>query len=180
MALDRKEILMSMRRLAVLNQVILVLGSAMQLLAARRRGESPSGRRAAEILLSWSLPLNLGLLETYFFVGHVRRGRKRTSEDAGPSEQDKVRSELAVAHLAFSVLGLLSARFRGMFWLATVVGQAIFLVGVAAVRAREILKDKMYFFDVVMSLAHLGLLKAYDPLGMAVPPRPLWRRFFGA
>ena len=163
---------MSMSRLAVLNQVIVVLGCAAQLLAARRRDESPSRGRVAEILLSWSLPLNLGFLETFFFAWHVLRGR-RTSEDP-------VRSELAVVHLAFGVLGLLSARFRGMFWLATVVGQAVFLVGVAAVRAREILNNKIYLFDVLMSLTHVGLLRAYDPLGAAEPHSAKRRRWFGA
>ena len=163
---------MSMSRLAVLNQVIVVLGCAAQLLAARRRGESPSGRRVAEILLSWSLPLNLGLLETYFFAWHILRGRRNS--------EDPVRSELAVAHLAFGVLGLLSARFRGMFWLATVVGQAVFLVGVATVRAREILNNKMYLFDVLMSLTHVGLLRASHPLGAAEPLPAKRRRWFGA
>jgi hypothetical protein len=130
-------------------------------------------------LLSWSLPLNLGLLETLWFVGHLRRGR--TTEGVGQPAADKVLSELAVAHLAFGVLGLLAIRFRGMFWFATVVGQAVFLGGVAAVNAREILKDKMYLFDVLMSLAHVGLLAAYDP-PRAVRPSPATkrRRWYGA
>ena len=76
---------------------------------------------------------------------------------------------------------LLALRFRGMFWFATVVGQAVFLGGVAAVNAREILKDKMYLFDVLMSPAHIGLLMVYDPLGavrFSAPTRR--RRRFGA
>ncbi len=93
---------------------------------------------------------------------------------------DQVGTELAVAHLAFGVLGLLAIRFRGMFWFATVVGQTVFLGGVAAVNAREILKDKMYLFDVLMSLTHIGLLKAYDPLGTARPFPTRRQRWFGA
>jgi hypothetical protein len=99
----------------------------------------------------------------------------------GQPGTDRAGSELAVAHLALGVLGLLTVRFRGMFWFATVVGQTVFLGGVAAVNAREILKDKMYLFDVLMSsLAHVGLLGLYDPLE-AAPPLPSWRRrWFGA
>ena len=167
-----------LQRLAVLNQVLVVLGSVTQLLVSSR-SEPLTKRRVAETMLGWSLPLNLGLLETLWFVGHLRRGR--SAEGVGQPAADKVLSELAVAHLAFGVLGLLSIRFRGMFWFATVVGQAVFLGGVAAVNAREILKDKMYLFDVLMSLAHVGLLAAYDQPRVVRPsPATKRRRWFGA
>jgi hypothetical protein len=165
-----------LKRLAILNQVAVVLGSLTQLLASIR-SESLTRRRAAECLLSWSLPLNLGVLESLWFVDHLRR--LRSAEGVDRPAADPLRSELAVAHLAFGVLGLLAIRFRGMFWFATVVGQAVFLGGVAAVNARAILKDKMYLFDVLMSLAHIGLLKAYDPLG-AARPLPARRHWFSA
>ncbi len=91
-----------LQRLAVLNQVIVALGSVTQLLVSSR-SEPLTKRRVAESLLSWSLPLNLGLLETLWFVGHLRRGR--TTEGVGQPAAHKVLSELAVAHLAFGVLG---------------------------------------------------------------------------
>ncbi|MDQ3636862.1 MAG: hypothetical protein M3426_02545 [Actinomycetota bacterium] len=168
-----------LQRLAVLNQVAVVFGSVTQLLASSRT-EPLTKRKVAETLLGWSLPLNLGVLETLWFVRHLRKGR--SAEGGGQPAADRVLSELAVAHLAFGVLGLLALRFRGMFWFATVVGQAVFLGGVAAVNAREILKDKMYLFDVLMSLAHVGLLMVYDPLGAArlSAPTRRRRRWFGA
>ena len=67
-----------------------------------------------------------------------------------------------------------------MFWFATIVGQAVFLGGVAAVNVREIFKDKMYLFDVLMSLAHLGLLKLYDPQEPDRRLSPARGRWFGA
>lgn len=167
---------MNMRRLVVLNQVIVVFGSVAQLLASMR-SERPTKRRVVEVLLGWSLPLNLGVLETFFFVQHLLRGGG-LHEDVERSSGDQVRSEVAVAHLAFGVLGLLSVRLRGMFWFATVIGHTIFLVGVAAVNAREVLKNKVFLFDVLMSLAHVGLLKAYEPLE-AARPRRARRRWFG-
>ena len=148
-----------MRRLVVLNQVFIVLGSIIQLSWRAARGEPLTKREVAEALLSWSLPLNLGVLETYFFARHLLRGG-RTDEDANQPAVEKMRTELAVAHLAFGVLGLLAIRFRGMFWFATVIGQAVFLGSVAAVNVREIWKDKMYLFDVLMSLAHVDFLTA--------------------
>ena len=162
---------MWMRRLAVLNQVIVAVGFATQLLAGAR-SEPPTKRRVAEGLLSWSLPLNLGVLETLLFVRHILRGES-SAEGADQAPRDRLLRELAVAHLAFGVLGLLCVRFRGMFWFATIVGQVIFLCGIAAVNAREISKDKMYLFDVLMSLVHVGLLRAYGPLQ---PARPIVTR----
>ena len=152
---------MWMKRLVVLNQMVIVLGCVTQLLAGRRSGPLTK-RRIAESLLSWSLPLNLGVLETFFFVIFVR-GILRGSVSQSTSEEERVRAQVAVAHLAFGVLGLLSIRFRGSFWFATIIGQAIFLIGIAATNGREMFRDKMSLFDVLMSLAHLGLLKAYDP-----------------
>ena len=70
--------------------------------------------------------------------------------------------------------------FRDAFWSATVVGQVIFLIGVAAVNARKGLKDKMLWFDVMMSLAHLVLLKAYKPLGDAVTRRAFGGHVYGS
>ena len=124
----------------------------------------------AESLLSWSLPLNLGVLETFYFVRHVLRDGG-TSEEADHPAGDKLHSEVAVAHLAFGVLGLLSVRFRGMFWFATVIGQSVFLIGVAIIHARNILQAKLSLFDVLMSIMHLGLLAVYDPLRNEQPRR---------
>jgi hypothetical protein len=152
-----------MRRLAVLNQTIVVLGSAAQLRASAR-SEPPTKRTVAETVLIWSLPLNLGALETLAFVRQVLRDDS-TAEGVDQPPGDRLRSELAVTHLAFGVLGLLSIRFRSVFWFATIVGHAIYLGGVAAVNASEMSKDKMYSFDVLMSLAHVSLLKAYGLFG---------------
>jgi hypothetical protein len=74
---------------------------------------------------------------------------------------------VAVTNLAFGVLRLLCTRLRGPFWLATAIGQAIFLWGASAVHAREMLKERnfnrgnvgpIFSFDVLVPLVHLGLL----------------------
>jgi len=164
-----------MRRLIILNQVIVLIGSMTQLLVGVR-SKPPTKRRVAESLLSWSLLLNVGVLETFFFARHVFR-RRGTTEGVDRPAEDRVQSEVAFAHLAFGVLGLLSVRFRGMFWFATIVGQAIFLGGVAAVNVRDNVRDEVLLFDVLMSLAHVVLLTAYDPLEDIQPRRS--RRGFG-
>lgn len=82
--------------------------------------QAQGGRELAQLVL--------GVLKTFFFVRHVLRDR-RLAEEVDHSAGDRVRSEVAVAHLVFGVLGLLSMRFRGAFWSTTVIGQAIFLIG---------------------------------------------------
>lgn len=167
-----------LRRLAILNQIAVVLGSVIRLRASIR-SEPLTGPKIAESLLSWSLPLNVSVLETLWVMRYLLH-RDRTTEGVCQPGTDRAGSELAIAHLALGVLGLLAVRFRGMFWFATIVGQTVFLGGVAAVNAREILKDKMYLFDVLMSLAHVGLLRVYDPLEAARPLPARRRRWFGA
>ncbi|MCQ8904725.1 MAG: hypothetical protein NQU45_03285 [Methanothermobacter sp.] len=39
--------------------------------------------------------------------------------------------EVAFANLSFGVLGLLSWKFRGEFWMATIIGFSVFYLGAA-------------------------------------------------
>jgi len=105
-----------------------MLGSFVQMLYDARN-ERLTKSRVAERLLSWSLPINGGLLEIVGFLWHIVVLRKRDAEGENPSPGSTLRKHVAIAHLAFGVLGVLSIWFRGAFWFATVVGQVIFLMG---------------------------------------------------
>ena len=69
------------------------------------------------------------------------------------------------------MLGLLCVRFSGgLFWSATAIAHAVFMLGDAALHAREMVKEKnfnpgnagpVFFYDVSVPLAHLTLLRAY-------------------
>jgi hypothetical protein len=64
-----------------INQVVVVLGAILQMLAKRR--ERPlSGHRVAECLLSWSPPVNMGVGGIMGFMGHTMRA-KETAEEIG-------------------------------------------------------------------------------------------------
>jgi hypothetical protein len=160
------------RRLIILSEAVVLLGSTVQILADARN-DRITKRRVAERLLGWSLPINGGLLEIAGFFSIILR-REENTENSSLPEGDQLQSEVALAHLALGVLGVLSFRFRGMFWFATIIGQGIFLIGVGVVHAREVLKEKIFLFDALMALTHLTLLKAYNP--METRPRPLWQR----
>ena len=47
-------------------------------------------------------------------------------------------SEVAMANLAFGILGFLCIKFRKTFWLATVIGSCVFLLGAAGVHIHDI------------------------------------------
>jgi len=158
-----------MGRVVALNQAIIVVGAIVRMLVGRGT-HPPSSRRAAESLLIWSLPLNVGVNGLWAFLGHTARAKETAGEIGWPAG-NPFQKEVAVANLAFGVLGLLSARFRGPFWFATAIGQGVFPWGASVVHSREMMKERnfnpgnagpVFSFDILLPLAHLGLLRAYS------------------
>lgn len=62
------------------------------------------------------------------FFGHTFRADE-VAKQIGWPQGNPFQFEVAVADLAFGVLGLLTIRFRGDFWLATAIGYAVFMMG---------------------------------------------------
>ena len=165
------------KRLIIISQAVVVVGSAVQILLSMREDQLTKPR-IAECVLSWSLPINGGFLEIVAFFGLIFRQilRRRENTERMGVPANRLQSEIAVAHLAFGMLGLLSFWFRRMFWFATIVGHGTFLVGVAIVNAREMLKQKVFLFDILVSLVHIALLRTYMPL--EAQPQRKWQRVY--
>jgi hypothetical protein len=104
------------------------------LLVAKDRSPGNIGR----IYLSYLLPLSVGLGGLFAFVGHTLRADE-VARSIGWPAGNPFQSEVAVANLAFGVLGLLCVKFRDGFWTATILGYGVFLEGAAFVHIREIL-----------------------------------------
>jgi hypothetical protein len=75
--------------------------------------------------------------------------------------------EVAVANLAFGVLGLLCLRFRDGFWTATAIGWSVFMLGAAGVHLHQIHVGQPYapenagailYFNIVAPVCLLALL----------------------
>ncbi len=157
-----------MGRILAINQIIVAIGATIRVLAGRK-SHPLSSQRVAESLLLWSLPLNVGVNGLWAFLGHTIRA-KETAEEIGWPSGNPFQTEVAITNLAFGILGLLCARFRGSFWSATAIGQGVFLWGASAVHAQQMIKERnfnpgnagpVFFFDVLLPLVHLGLLSAY-------------------
>ncbi|HOD14151.1 MAG TPA: hypothetical protein PLA65_01720 [Spirochaetota bacterium] len=96
---------------------------------------------AAEILetiLAGMMLFCVGIGGLFAFTGHAFMADQVAAKIGWPAGSP-FQFEVAVANLAFGILGLMSVRFRNDFRLATAVGYAVFLLGAAAGHIREII-----------------------------------------
>jgi len=105
------------------------------LLVSKDRAPGDIGR----VYLSYLLPISVGLGGVFAFVGHTLRADD-VAQSIGWPAGNPFQFEVAMANLAFGVLGLLSLKFRNGFWTATILGYGIFLEGAACVHIHEIVK----------------------------------------
>lgn len=146
----------------ILLAVALVLPTIHFALFAKNR----SLGSAARLYLSYLLPISVGLGGLMAFMGHTFRADE-IARSIGWQPGSPFQFEVAVANLAFGVLGLLCLKFRDGFWTATIVGYGVFLEGAAYGHIREIVEagntavnnaGPVLFSDILFPLLLLGLL----------------------
>lgn len=81
-----------------------------------------------KIILIWSLIIGVGISGIYAFIGHTFFADE-VARSIGWPVGNPFQQEVGLANLAFGILGLLCYKFRDNFWLATVIGWFIFMVG---------------------------------------------------
>ncbi|MEN6496957.1 MAG: DUF6790 family protein [Thermoguttaceae bacterium] len=125
-----------------------------------------SATNVARVALVYLLPIAVGLGGLIAFVGHTFRAEE-IAKSIGWQPGSPFQFEVAVANLAFGVLGLLCLRFRDGFWIATILGYGVFLEGAAYGHIREILDagnwaannaGVILVADIVFPFVLLGLL----------------------
>ncbi len=72
------------------------------------------------------------------FLGHTLRADDVAQQIGWPAG-NPFQFEVAVANLAFAVLGLLTIWFRGSFWLAAAIGYAVFMTGAGVVHIHQLI-----------------------------------------
>lgn len=95
-----------------------------------------SRRRVCGILLNYLLPCTVGLGGLMGFLGHAFMADE-IAESIGWPSGNPFQFEVAVANLAFGILGFLCIWVRDRFWLATGVGFSTFAFGAAYGHIRE-------------------------------------------
>jgi hypothetical protein len=133
-------------------------------LAFFSKDRSPSN--IGRVYLCWLLPLSVGFGGFWAFIGHTLKSDD-VARSIGWPVGNPFQLEVAVANLAFGVLGVLCLKFRDHFWTATIVGYGIFLEGAGMVHIHEIVKSgnwsinnagPILFADILMPLLLLLLL----------------------
>jgi len=122
-------------------------------------------QRITELLLLYLFAFPIGLGGLVGFVGHTMRAGP-VAASIGWTAGNPFQYEVAVANLAFGVLGILCLWNRGGFWTATAIGWSIFMLGAAGVHVLQIARGQPFapgnagavlYFDIVMPVLVLAL-----------------------
>ena len=97
-----------------------------------------TANRVAEVLLLWLLVINVGVGGVFGFIGHTVFADRAAASIGWPAG-NPFQFEVAVANLAIGVLAILCYWFRDQFWLATVIGNAVWQLGDAVGHIRQII-----------------------------------------
>jgi hypothetical protein len=103
-------------------------------------GKRPvSARRITEVLLLYLLVIFVGVGGFLGFLGHTFQAREIALKIGW--QPSPFQFEVAVANLAFGILGILCIWQRRGFWTATGIGYATFLLGCGYGHLREMILD---------------------------------------
>jgi hypothetical protein len=117
-----------------------VLSGVLHVMIARKVS---SWRSAADVLLVYFFVFPIGLGGVVGFAGHTLRSGPVALSIGWPAG-NPFQYEVAVANLAFGVLGILCLRFRDGFWTATALGWSVFMLGAAGVHIHQIVHGQPY------------------------------------
>ena len=128
-----------------------------------------NSRRILEVFLLYLFGIGVGLESLAGFISHAFFANL-TAEQIGWPTGNPFQFEVAIANLAFCVLGFLCLWLRGKFWLATAIGFSIFLLGDAYGHIVQIAQHADYapynagvvlYNDIFFPIVLLATLFAY-------------------
>jgi len=114
-------------------------------------------QRIADTLLLYLFAFPIGLGGLVGFVGHTLRAGPVAASIGWPAG-NPFQFEVAVANLAFGVLGLLCLRFRDGFWTATAIGWSVFMLGAAAIHLHQIHIGQSYAPDNAGAILYFNVV----------------------
>ena len=147
--------------------VLAVMGLILGFLDIAIRKRPRTKQRIADVLLLYLFAFPIGLGGLVGFVGHTLRAGP-VAASIGWAAGNPFQYEVAVANLAFGILGILCLRFRHDFWAATAIGWSIFVLGAAGVHLHQIRIGQPFapenagavlYFDILMPVLALVLLE---------------------
>ncbi len=148
---------------------LIAIGTAVAHLLFSKVKEKASFRYTVKVLLSYILPLNIGIAGILAFIAHAFYGPETAALIGWPAH-NPFQMEIAMANLALGATGLLCIWFKKGFWLATALFAAIFIFGAAYVHIIEMAKGNyspynsgvfVYVGDIFIPLVYLTLTVLY-------------------
>ena len=148
--------------------ILLGIGFVLPTIHVALVSKERSLANVARVFLSYLLPITIGLGGVMAFLGHALRADE-IARSIGWQTGSPFQFEVAVANLAFALLGILCVKFRDGFWTATVLGYGVFLEGAAYGHIRDIVQAGNYavnnagpilFLDVLYPLVLVAILAA--------------------
>lgn len=128
-------------------------------------------RKVVEIFLMYFLVIFVGVSGILGFVGHTFFPDRMAKLIGWPSGSP-FQFEVAMADLAFGILGVMCIWFKESFWTAAGVGSSVFFLGAAYGHAKHILVYKdvavynagpvFYVGDILAPLIVLALIIAFN------------------
>jgi hypothetical protein len=115
-----------------------ILGLVIGAIHLLRDKQPRTAGHVADVLLLWLLVITIGVGGVFVFLAHTVWADS-TAVSIGWPTGNPFQTEVAVANLAIGVLGILCYWFRDNFWLATVIGNAVWQLGDAVIHIRQII-----------------------------------------
>jgi hypothetical protein len=146
--------------------VLAAIGLIFGLLYIAIQKQPRTRQRVADVLLLYLFAFPIGLGGLVAFTGHTLRAVP-VAASIGWAAGNPFQYEVAVANLAFGILGILCLWNRGGFWTATAIGWSVFLLGAAGVHLHQIRIGQPFapgnagailYFAIIMPVLVLALL----------------------
>jgi hypothetical protein len=150
---------------------LMAIGLILGVLYVAIQKQPRTRERVADTLLLYLFAFPIGLGGLIGFAGHTLRAVP-VAASIGWAAGNPFQYEVAVANLAFGMLGMLCLWFRNGFWVATGIGWSIFMLGAAGVHLHQIRTGQPFasgnagavlYFDLfapVLVLTLLGVRKS--------------------
>lgn len=137
------------------------------------------GKSAVEVLLSYIIFFNIGIMGLIGFIMHVFFADE-TARAIGWPTGSPFQFEMGIANLTFGILGILAYWIRGNFWTATILGVSILMLGCFVGHVYQYythgnlapynIGPMIWFNDFFMPIIYLSLLYIWLT-GSFIPPQ---------
>ncbi|MFA6916137.1 MAG: DUF6790 family protein [Parachlamydiales bacterium] len=150
----------------MVNVILFILAVAFTIcrLTLKKEWYSP---KSEETFLSYLLFFNVGLMGVLGAYAHVFLADE-IARSIGWAPGSPFQFEMAMANLAFGVLGILSYWIRGRFWDATIIGWSVLFVGCFVGHVMEYYTKNntapynigpyIWFYDLILPILVIALL----------------------